>query len=63
MIGNHYAWGTQGYTILEEGQINRSTLQLDIAHYLVCRPNGEALPQTFATRQAAQDEIDRLERQ
>jgi len=61
MIGNRYSVGSQGYTILEEGRINRETLALDVEHYLVCRPNGDTLARTFASRADAEAEIQRLE--
>lgn len=60
MIGNRYSWGAHGYTILEEGQINRETLQLELEHYLVCRPDGTLLQATFTLEQA-RAEIERLE--
>ena len=60
MIGNRYSWGARGFTILEEGEINRQTLQLDIRHYLVCRPDGTTLDATF-TLEGARAEIERLE--
>lgn len=60
MIGNHHARGEQGYTILEEGEIHPATLTLEIQHYLVCRPDGEALPETF-TREQACRRIEALE--
>jgi len=60
VIGNRLAWGAQGYTILEEGEINRQTLQLDVQHYLVCQPDGEPLDQVF-TLEAAKAEILRRE--
>lgn len=62
MIGNRYSAGEHGYTILEEGEINRQTLALDVRHYLVCLPNGDTLEQTFPSRADAQAEIERLER-
>ncbi|MCK5873776.1 MAG: hypothetical protein KAG82_03710 [Alcanivoracaceae bacterium] len=40
MIGNRISWGSQGYTILEQGEINRITLELDVSSWLVCRPDG-----------------------
>ena len=62
MIGNRFSWGAAGYTILEEGQLNRHTLQLEVSHYLVCRPDGEALDGHFTLEQA-RAEIERLEGQ
>ncbi len=32
MIGNGIAWGRTGYTIIEEGELQRETLQLRIDH-------------------------------
>lgn len=61
MIGNHLAWGECGYTILEEGELDRQSFQLRVAHYLVCRPNGETIEGVF-TLNEAKHEIERLER-
>ena len=60
MIGDRHAWGRQGYTILEEGELERSTWQLEVAHYLICRPDGEQLPGTFSWEQACR-RIEELE--
>ncbi|MBQ0754341.1 MAG: hypothetical protein KBT87_03685 [Gammaproteobacteria bacterium] len=60
MIGNHLAWGNSGYTILEEGELDRQTFQLRVAHYLVCMPTGQALEGIF-TFDEAKREIERLE--
>jgi hypothetical protein len=57
MIGNRYSHGTQGYTILEQGEINRQTLELDVASWLVCRPDGEVIG-SYPSIQAARDAID-----
>lgn len=54
MIGNRYGVADTGYTVLEEGEINRQTLQLDVQHYLVCRPDGDVLSRTFARRDEAE---------
>lgn len=61
MIGNRYSHGETGFTILEEGDMDRQTLQLRVRHYLICRPDGEALPDTFPDLDAARREIDRVE--
>lgn len=61
MIGNRYSWGTTGYTILEEGEIDRQTLELRIRHYIVCRPDGEPLPQPFGSLDAARAAIEEIE--
>lgn len=55
MIGNRYAVEGTGFTVLEEGEINRQTLQLDVRHYLVCQPDGDVLAQTFSDRAAAEE--------
>lgn len=60
MIGNRYSHGERGYTILEQGDINRQTLQLDVTAWLVCRPDGSELG-GYATRLAAERVIEELE--
>lgn len=52
MIGNGYPFGASGYVILEEGDINSSTLQLDVRHYLVVQPNGEQVSGSFSFEEA-----------
>ena len=54
MIGNGYPHGKTGYVILEEGEINPSTLQLDVRHYLVAKPNGEQVSGSFSFPDAQQ---------
>lgn len=54
MIGNGYPCGKTGYVILEEGDINPSTLQLDVRHYLVVKPNGEQVSGSFSFPEAEQ---------
>lgn len=54
MIGNGYPHGKTGYVILEEGEINPSTLQLDVRHYLVIKPNGEQVSGNFSFAEAQQ---------
>lgn len=56
MIANAHAHGR--YTILEEGAINRATLQFEIAHYLVCDAAGSQLEWHFASLEAARAFID-----
>ena len=60
MIGNRHSWGASGFTILEVGEINRQTFQLDIEHYLVCRPLLTTMDESF-TLAEAKAEIERLE--
>ena len=52
MIGNGFPFGSRGYVILEEGDINPKTLQLDVRHYLVVKPNGEQESGSFSFQQA-----------
>jgi hypothetical protein len=59
MIGNRYAHGR--HTILEAGEINRATLALEVAHYLVCDPAGNELAPRFASLDAARAFIDQRE--
>lgn len=58
MIANVHAYGR--YSILEEGEIDAATLQFNIAHYLVCDPQGCALDAEFLSIAAAQAFIDNL---
>ena len=60
MIGNGHPYGKTGYVILEEGQINPQTWQLDVAHYLVVKPNGDPVSGHFSFSEA-QSYIDRVE--
>ena len=48
MIGNGFPYGKTGFVILEEGEINAGTLKLDVHHYLVVKPNGEAVSGSFS---------------
>lgn len=57
MIGNGFAWGN-GYTIMEEGELDRDTWQLRVSHYLVAGPDGRPLPGHFASLEAAKAFID-----
>lgn len=54
MIGNGYPYGQSGYVILEEGEINPATLQLDVRHYLVVKPSGEQVSGNFSFADAQQ---------
>ena len=60
MIGNGHPYGSKGYVILEEGEINPTTLQLDVRHYLVVQPNGEQVSGSFSFEEA-QKYIDEQE--
>ncbi|MFN3714212.1 MAG: hypothetical protein ACK4SX_11170 [Alcanivoracaceae bacterium] len=57
MIGNRISWGSQGYTILEQGEINRDTLALDVTAWLVCRPDGEVIG-SYLSLDAARQVVD-----
>ena len=52
MIGNPIPWGTKGWVILEEGNLNPQTLQLDVSHYLVAMPSGQTVAGTFSLQEA-----------
>lgn len=52
MIGNGFPWGSKGWVILEEGNINSVTRQLDVSHYLVVKPSGETVSGTFTFAEA-----------
>ena len=52
MIGNPIPWGTKGWVILEEGNLNPQTLQLDVSHYLVAMPSGQTVSGTFTLAEA-----------
>lgn len=60
MIGNRISWGNQGYTILEQGEINRTTLELDVSSWLVCRPDGSELG-SYPTLALAQKAVEQQE--
>ncbi|MBM1142767.1 hypothetical protein GN155_003185 [Alcanivorax sp. ZXX171] len=60
MIGNGYPWG-DGYTIMEEGELDRDTWQLRVDHYLVAGPDGRPLPGRFPTLEAARAFIEERE--
>lgn len=61
MIGNGIAWGRTGYTIIEEGELDRATFALHIHHYLIAGPDGRPLPGRFATLEAAKAFIEQRE--
>ncbi len=52
MIGNPIPWGRQGWVILEEGNLNPQTLQLDVTHYLVAMPSGQTVSGSFTLPEA-----------
>ena len=62
MIGNAITWGETGYSILEEGELNRDTWALDVHHYLIARPNGDPVPGRY-TLEEAKAKIEALERE
>ncbi len=57
MIANAFPYGTTGWSLLEQGEINPETLELDLQGYLIANPAGEALPDLYSWQQA----IDKLQ--
>ena len=53
MIGQVWPVANTGYSILESGEINRQTLQLDVQGYLIADPRGNTLAKTYADQAAA----------
>lgn len=53
MIGQAWPVADTGYSILESGEINRQTLQLDVQAYLVADRRGNILAETYADRASA----------
>ena len=62
MIGNAIGWGQSGYSIIEEGELNRQTWAPDVHHYLIAKPNGQPVPGKF-TLEEAKAHIEALESQ
>ncbi|MCH8544721.1 MAG: hypothetical protein LAT61_14240 [Alcanivorax sp.] len=60
VIGNVTPWGTQGYTILEEGELSSATHRLEVKHYLVADRSGETLPQRFPSLEVARRYIESI---
>lgn len=58
MIANAHAHGR--YTTLEDSEINRATLQFEIAHFIVCDATGTQLEPHFASLAAARAFINAL---
>lgn len=61
MIGNAFAWGKTGYSIVEEGALDPRTLSLKVDHYRVVNRKGDMLPELFATLAEARHFIEQLE--
>lgn len=61
MIGNAFAWGETGYSIVEEGDLNPATLSLTIHHYRVVNRKGEMLSEKFADLASARAFIEQQE--
>ncbi|MES3041741.1 MAG: hypothetical protein V4730_11410 [Pseudomonadota bacterium] len=53
MIGQVWPVADTGYSILESGEINRQTLQLDVQGYLIADPRGNTLAKGYADQAAA----------
>lgn len=61
MIGNAYPWGQTGFSIVEEGELDASTLSLKIQHYRVVNRKGEMLEEKFASLEEARTFIEAQE--
>lgn len=61
MIGNVFAWGQTGFSIVEEGDLDAATLSLTIHHYRVINRKGEMLNEKFTEIDAARDFIEQQE--
>lgn len=53
MIGQVWPVANTGYSILESGEINRQTLQLDVQGYLIADPRGNTLAKIYADQASA----------
>lgn len=47
MIGQVWPVASTGYSVLQSGEINRQTLQLDIQGYLVADPRGNTFAASY----------------
>lgn len=54
MIGHAYPVADTGYSVLEEGELNRHTLSLDVQCFRVANPRGELLETRYASLVEAQ---------
>lgn len=54
MIGNGFPFGSTGYVILEEGDLDPASFQLLVRHYLVVKPSGETVSGIFTLLEARQ---------
>jgi len=63
VIGNAFAWGQTGFSIVEEGELDAATLSLRVLHYRLVNRQGEMLDEAFATLAAAREFIDKIEKQ
>jgi len=61
MIGNAFAWGVTGFSIVEEGDLDAATLSLKIHHYRVVSRQGDMLDEKFADIEAARAFIEQQE--
>ena len=53
MIGQVWPVANTGYSILESGEINRQTLQLDVQGYLIADPRGNTVAKIYVDQAAA----------
>jgi len=52
VIGNGFPFGSTGYVILEEGDLDPASFQLQVRHYLVVKPSGETVSGIFTLPEA-----------
>lgn len=60
MIANAIPYKDSGYTILEEGEISRTTYSFSLSHYLITDRQGETLPGKFPSLSEAEDAIQTI---
>lgn len=61
MIGNVFAWGQTGFSIVEEGDLDAASLSLKIHHYRIVNRQGEMLSEKFSDIDAARAFIEQQE--
>lgn len=49
MIGHAYPVADTGYSVLEEGQLNPSTLSLEVTAYRIATPRGDLLEASYSS--------------
>lgn len=54
MIGNAWPVGDSGWSVLEEGELDRQTLQLRVTGWLVADPSGQVVSGPHGSRMQAE---------